>query len=289
MLFCGDPAACAVLQGRVKVVIVAPPWKLGLRSRTKGVIMRRALVAANWKMHGNRVFIKELVSGLMPALSGGVNGVDVVICPPFPYLQLVDTLISGVEVVLGAQDLSAHECGAYTGEVSGSMLSDFRVRYVIVGHSERRTLMAESDQVVASKFEAAQREGLIPVLCVGETLDERDQGGAEQVVARQLAAIVGRCGISAFNRAVVAYEPVWAIGTGRSASVQQAQEMHAAIRRLIAQQNEEIAQSLQVIYGGSVSPDNAPELFAQPDIDGGLIGGASLNADLFVRICQSVS
>jgi triosephosphate isomerase len=169
------------------------------------------------------------------------------------------------------------------------MLADFRVRYVIVGHSERRTLMAESDQVVAAKFEAAQRVGLIPVLCVGETLDERDQGMAEQVVCRQLAAIADRCGVSGFNRAVVAYEPVWAIGTGRSASVQQAQDMHAAIRRLIALQDEETAQSLQVIYGGSVSPENAPELFAQPDIDGGLIGGASLNADLFVRICQSVS
>lgn len=251
--------------------------------------MRRALVAANWKMHGDRVSIKQLVTGLMPALSGGVNGVDIVICPPFPYLQLVDTLIRGVELILGAQDVSINECGAYTGEVSASMLSDFRVRYVIVGHSERRTLMTESDQVVAAKFEAAQRRGLIPVLCVGETLAERDQGVAEQVVGRQLEAIVDRCGISGFNRAVVAYEPVWAIGTGRSATVQQAQDMHAAIRRLIALQDEEAAQSLQVIYGGSVSPENAPELFAQPDIDGGLIGGASLNAELFVRICQSVS
>jgi triosephosphate isomerase len=251
--------------------------------------MRRALVAANWKMHGDRVSIKQLVTELMPALSGGVNGVDIVICPPFPYLQLVDTLISGVELILGAQDVSTNESGAYTGEVSASMLSDFRVRYVIVGHSERRTLMTESDQVVAAKFEAAQRRGLIPVLCVGETLAERDQGVAEQVVGRQLEAIVDRCGISGFNRAVVAYEPVWAIGTGRSATVQQAQDMHAAIRRLIALQDEETAQSLQVIYGGSVSPENAPELFAQPDIDGGLIGGASLNAELFVRICQSVS
>jgi triosephosphate isomerase len=251
--------------------------------------MRRALVAANWKMHGDRVSIKQLVTELMPALSGGVNGVDIVICPPFPYLQLVDTLISGVELILGAQDVSTNESGAYTGEVSASMLSDFRVRYVIVGHSERRTLMTESDQVVAAKFEAAQRRGLIPVLCVGETLAERDQGVAEQAVGRQLEAIVDRCGISGFNRAVVAYEPVWAIGTGRSATVQQAQDMHAAIRRLIALQDEEAAQSLQVIYGGSVSPENAPELFAQPDIDGGLIGGASLNAELFVRICQSVS
>lgn len=251
--------------------------------------MRRALVAANWKMHGDRVFIKELVTSLLPALSGGVNGVDIVICPPFPYLHMVNSLISGVELILGAQDISTKECGAYTGEVSGRMLSDFRVRYVIVGHSERRILLTESDQVVAAKFEAAQRQGLIPVLCVGETLAERDEGVAEQVVGRQLSAIVEQCGVAGFNRAVVAYEPVWAIGTGRSASVRQAQDMHAAIRRFIAFQDEEIAQSLQIVYGGSVSPENAPELFAQPDIDGGLIGGASLNAELFVRICQSVS
>jgi len=251
------------------------------------VDMRRALVAANWKMHGDRVFIRELVTGLMPALSGGVNGVDIVICPPFPYLQMVDSLISGVELILGAQDISTEECGAYTGEVSGNMLSDFRVRYVIVGHSERRTLMTESDQVVAAKFEAAQRQGLIPVLCVGETLAERDQGVAERVVGRQLEAIVNRCGVAGFNKAIVAYEPVWAIGTGRSASVAQAQEMHAAIRRLIAFRDEEIGQSLQIIYGGSVSPENAPELFAQPDIDGGLIGGAALKAADFDAICRA--
>ena len=251
--------------------------------------MRRALVAANWKMHGNRIFIQELVSGLIPALSGGVNGVDIVICPPFPYLQMVDSLIKGAEIVLGAQDVGSHESGPYTGEVSASMLADFRVRYVIVGHSERRSLMNESDQHVAEKFMAAQQSGLIPVLCVGETLAERDQGIAGQVVERQLSAVIDQAGVSGLSRAVIAYEPVWAIGTGRSASVEQAQEMHAAIRQLIAVQDDEVAQSVQIIYGGSVNPENAPALFAQPDIDGGLIGGASLNADLFVRICQSVS
>ncbi|TFH75141.1 triose-phosphate isomerase [Gammaproteobacteria bacterium LSUCC0112] len=251
--------------------------------------MRRALVAANWKMHGNRIFIQELVSGLIPALSGGVNGVDIVICPPFPYLQMVDSLIKGTEIVLGAQDVGAHESGPYTGEVSASMLADFRVRYVIVGHSERRSLMNECDQHVAEKFVAAQQSGLIPVLCVGETLAERDQGIAGQVVERQLSAVIDQAGVTGFSRAVIAYEPVWAIGTGRSASVEQAQEMHAAIRQLIALQDDEVAQSVQIIYGGSVNPENAPALFAQPDIDGGLIGGASLNADSFVRICQSVS
>lgn len=251
--------------------------------------MRRALVAANWKMHGNRAFIKELVKGLMPALAGGINGVDIVICPPFPYLQLTDSLISGTEIVLGAQNIATHDSGAFTGEVSGSMLADFRVRYVIVGHSERRSLMTESDVIVAEKFQSAQLSGLIPVLCVGETLAERDQGVAEQVVARQVAAVIERSGISGFSRAVIAYEPVWAIGTGRSASVEQAQHMHAFIRQLIALNDAEVAQSVQIIYGGSVSVDNASELFAQPDIDGGLVGGASLNADSFGRICQSVS
>lgn len=251
--------------------------------------MRRALVAANWKMHGNRAFIKELVKGVMPALSGGINGVDIVICPPFPYLQLADSLINGVEIVLGAQNIATKESGAFTGEVSGSMLADFRVRYVIVGHSERRSLMSESDEIVAEKFQSAQLSGLIPVLCVGETLAERDRGVAEQVVSRQLAAVIERSGMSVFDRAVIAYEPVWAIGTGRSASVGQAQQMHAFIREMLAIHNAEIAQSVQIIYGGSVSAENAAELFAQPDIDGGLVGGASLNADSFVRICQSVS
>ncbi len=251
--------------------------------------MRRALVAANWKMHGNRNFIQELVSGMMPALAGGVNGVDIVLCPPFPYLQMVDVMIHGAEIVLGAQDIWTEESGPYTGEISGTMLADFRVRYVIVGHSERRSLIAESDQLVADKFRSAQQCGLIPVLCVGETLEERDQGHAELVVRRQLTAVIERTGVASLNKAVIAYEPVWAIGTGRSASVEQAQEMHAAIRQMIALQDDEVAQSIQIIYGGSVSPENAPDLFAQPDIDGGLVGGASLNADLFVRICQSVS
>lgn len=186
--------------------------------------MRRALVAANWKMHGNRNFIRELVSGMMPALAGGVNGVDIVLCPPFPYLQMVDAMIRGAEIVLGAQDIWTENSGPYTGEVSGAMLADFKVRYVIVGHSERRSLIAESDQLVAEKFCSAQQCGLIPVLCVGETLEERDQGHAELVVRRQLSAVIERTGVASLNKAVIAYEPVWAIGTGRSASVEQARK-----------------------------------------------------------------
>lgn len=251
--------------------------------------MRRALIAANWKMHGSREFIRQLVGQLLPGLSGGVNGVDLVLCPPYPYLAQVAELVYGAELVLGAQNLSSEHEGAFTGEVSGRMLADFNVRYVIVGHSERRKLMAEDDALVAQKFAAAQASGIIPILCVGETLEEREMGDAGQVVERQLLSVLDRVGAEAFDSAVIAYEPVWAIGTGSSASTVQAQEMHAIIRNMIARRDPDVAQNVQIVYGGSVNPDNAPELFAQPDIDGGLIGGASLNAESFVRICQSVS
>ncbi|MDO8907697.1 MAG: triose-phosphate isomerase [Pseudohongiella sp.] len=251
--------------------------------------MRRALIAANWKMHGSRDFIRELVGQLLPSLSNGVNGVDLVLCPPFPYLAQVAELSRGAELILGAQNICSEHEGAFTGEISGRMLADFKVRYVIVGHSERRKLMAENDALVARKFVAAQASGLIPVLCVGETLDERNSGNAAQVVEQQLSAVLEGSGVEALRSAVIAYEPVWAIGTGCSASTSQAQDMHASIRRMIAEHDPEVAQSVQIVYGGSVTPDNAPDLFSQPDIDGGLIGGASLNAESFIRICQSVS
>lgn len=251
--------------------------------------MRRALIAANWKMHGSREFICDLVGQLLPSLSDGVNGVDLVLCPPFPYLSQVSDLVHRAELVLGAQNLSSEPEGAFTGEVSARMLADFKVRYVIVGHSERRQLMGEHDALVAQKFMAAQANGIIPILCVGETLDERESGNATTVVERQITSVLDSAGVEAFDSAVIAYEPVWAIGTGRSASTAQAQEMHADIRGIIARRDPEVAQSVQIVYGGSVNPDNAPELFSQPDIDGGLIGGASLNAESFVRICQSVS
>ena len=251
--------------------------------------MRRALIAANWKMHGSRDFIRELVSQLLPSLSDGVNGVDLVLCPPYPYLAQVADMARGAEIVLGAQNISSENEGAFTGEVSGRMLADFKVRYVIVGHSERRKLMSEDDALVALKFAAAQSNGMIPILCVGETLEERESGRAHKVVEQQLLSVLDSSGVEAFDSAVIAYEPVWAIGTGCSASTAQAQDMHASIRSMIAGRDPEIAQNIQIVYGGSVSPDNAPDLFSQPDIDGGLIGGASLNAESFIRICQSVS
>ncbi|MBU2097364.1 MAG: triose-phosphate isomerase [Gammaproteobacteria bacterium] len=250
--------------------------------------MRRALIAANWKMHGSREFIRELVMQLLPSLSNGVNGVDVVLCPPFPYLGHVAELVRGAELVLGAQNIASENEGAFTGEVSGRMLADLSVRYVIVGHSERRNLMAEDDALIARKFKAAQANAMIPILCVGETFEERESGRASQVVEQQLSAVLSVCGAEAFDQAVIAYEPVWAIGTGCSASTAQAQEMHASIRRMIAERDPEVARNVQIVYGGSVNPENAPDLFAQPDIDGGLIGGASLNAESFIRICQSV-
>lgn len=251
--------------------------------------MRRALVAGNWKMHGSREFVRELVGQLLPSLAGGVNGVDLVVCPPFPYLAQVAELSYGSELILGAQNVSCEPEGAFTGEVSGSMLADLQVRYVIVGHSERRKLMAEDDALVARKFAVARASGMIPVLCVGETLQEREDGQAATVVQRQLSAVLDSQGVDAFENAVIAYEPVWAIGTGCSASTSQAQDMHANIRRMIAEHDPQMARKVQIVYGGSVNPENASDLFSQPDIDGGLIGGASLNAESFIRICQSVS
>lgn len=251
--------------------------------------MRRALVAGNWKMNGSRSDIGGLVSSLVAELGGGVNGVDIVICPPFPYLAQVADEASGSELVLGAQNLSEHPSGAYTGEVSASMLQDFRVRYVIVGHSERRALFAETDQRVAAKFVAARQAGLTPILCVGETREQRSSGQALQVVAEQIEAVVSVAGMAAMAEAVVAYEPVWAIGSGESATSQQAQEMHAHIRERLAMHDEDVAAAVQILYGGSVSAENAEELFACPDIDGGLVGGASLDAQSFIRICKSVS
>ena len=251
--------------------------------------MRRALVAGNWKMNGSRSDVGELVSSLVAELGGGVNGVDIVVCPPYPYLDQVSVAAHGSELVLGAQNLSEHPSGAYTGEVSAGMLQDFRVRYVIVGHSERRSLFAETDEQVAAKFVAAHQAGLTPILCVGESREQRAAGQALHVVAEQLGSVIGAAGIAAMAEAVIAYEPVWAIGTGEAASSEQAQEMHAHIRGLLAVHDEDVAATVQILYGGSVSAANAEELFACADIDGGLVGGASLDAQSFIRICKSVS
>ena len=246
--------------------------------------MRRKLVAGNWKMHASRAMAGELVG----AIAKGVpDGVDVVVMPPFPYLaELIGTHAESA-IGFGAQDLSEHAQGAYTGEVAGSMLGDIGCRYVLVGHSERRQQHGETNAVVARKFVAARAAGLLPVLCVGELLEHRDAGETEAVVAAQLDAVVAHAGIAAFGGAVIAYEPVWAIGTGRTASPQQAQDVHAFVRGKLAALDATIASSLRILYGGSVKAANAGELFAGPDIDGGLIGGASLVAAEFLAICDA--
>ena len=250
--------------------------------------MRVKFVAGNWKMNGNlatnRALLGELVSNV-----GRIAGVKIAVCPPFPYLAQVQQSLSGSGIGWGAQNLSQFDSGAYTGEVSGAMLAEFGCRYVIVGHSERRTLLGESSELVAQKYAAALKAGLTPILCVGETLREREDGSTEVVVAAQLRAVLEQNGAQSFAQAVIAYEPVWAIGTGKTATPDQAQAVHAFIRKTLAAKDAEIAANVQVLYGGSVKGNNASELFAMPDIDGGLIGGASLDAQEFTKICGAVS
>ncbi len=247
--------------------------------------MRKKFVAGNWKMHGS--FQKN--AALLDSLKAQSENLacEVAVCVPYPYLAQVQALVEGSRIALGAQNLSEHASGAFTGEVSAAMLGEFACRYVLVGHSERRTIYGESDAVVAEKFAAALASGLVPVLCVGEKLDEREGGLTDQVVSRQMAAVLERVGVAAFAKAVVAYEPVWAIGTGMTASPAQAQDVHMAIRAQVAALDAGVASGLQILYGGSVKPQNAKELFSQADIDGGLIGGAALVADDFLAICQA--
>ncbi len=248
--------------------------------------MRQKLVVGNWKMNGslqaNQSLLKEISAGITD-----VRGVAVAVCVPFPYLAQAQALLAKTPLAWGAQNLSEKDSGAFTGEVAASMLRDFACRYVLVGHSERRTLYGENNALVAEKFAAALAGGLQPILCVGETLAERETGKTGEVVAKQVAAAIDRAGIAAFSKAVVAYEPVWAIGTGKTASSAQAQEVHAAIRAQVARADAKVAEGLQILYGGSVKPSNAAELFGMPDIDGGLIGGASLVAGDFLAICQA--
>ncbi|MES2406381.1 MAG: triose-phosphate isomerase [Pseudomonadota bacterium] len=248
--------------------------------------MRKKLVAGNWKMHGSLVENKALLDTLLIEL-GQERAMGGIVCAPFPYLAQVQSILSGSGLAWGAQNVSNHMKGAYTGEVSTAMLQDFGCSYVIVGHSERRALYGEDDATVAAKFAAAQAAGLIPILCVGETLEEREADVTEAVIGRQLDAVLAVSGIAGLERAVVAYEPVWAIGTGKTASPQQAQDVHAFIRGKLAVLDKNVAASLVIQYGGSVKAANASELFAQPDIDGGLIGGASLVADEFIAICRA--
>ena len=249
--------------------------------------MRRPVVAGNWKMHGTRAENARLVDALVEASDEAPC--DVVICPPLVYLFEIGRQIKDSPVGLGAQNVCAEAQGAFTGEVSAAMLKDVGCAYAIVGHSERRLLYREDDSLVARKFVAAQGVGLVPMLCVGETLDERERGVTEEVVGRQLDAVLAVAGVAAFARAVVAYEPVWAIGTGKNATPEQAQAVHAFIRGRIAARDAMIGDGLRLLYGGSVKAANAAELFDQPDVDGGLVGGASLKADEFVRICAAAA
>ena len=248
--------------------------------------MRKPLVAGNWKMYGTRAENAALVRGLLDLLQPGARA-EVLVCPPFVYLWETGRLLKDSEVALGAQSVCAESLGAFTGEVSGAMLRDVGCRYVLVGHSERRQLYGESDSLVARKFMAAQAQGLVPVLCVGETLEEREGGRTTEVVTRQLEAVLSVSGVGSLASAVIAYEPVWAIGTGRTASPEQAQEVHAMIRGKVAALDATIASSVRILYGGSVKASNARELFAMADIDGGLVGGASLKAEEFAQICAA--
>jgi triosephosphate isomerase len=248
--------------------------------------MRQPLVAGNWKMNGSLGGSRDLLAGVV-AGSGAIERCAIAVCPPFPYLAMAAEALRGSKVALGAQDLSIHEPGAYTGEVAGSMLTDFGCTYVIVGHSERRQYHGEDDLLVARKYARAVDCGLTPILCVGETLEQRERGATEGVVADHVDGVINLSGVDAFRHGVIAYEPVWAIGTGVTATPAQAQEVHAFIRARIAAKSREVAGGLRILYGGSMKPGNAAELMAQADIDGGLIGGASLNADEFLAIARA--
>jgi triosephosphate isomerase len=248
--------------------------------------MRRPIVAGNWKMHGSRAETARLIEELQAQCPADAEALCV-ICPPFVYLHEAWRLLRDSAFSLGAQDVCADHQGAFTGEVSAAMLKDVGCEYVIVGHSERRLLYRESDQLIARKFATAHGKGLVPILCVGEQLADREAGRTNEVVARQLDVVLELSGAGALEHGVIAYEPVWAIGTGRNATPEQAQEVHAFIRARIGARDARIAAATRILYGGSVKAGNAVELFAMPDVDGGLIGGASLKADEFLTILSA--
>ncbi len=248
--------------------------------------MRRNLVVGNWKMHGSSASIDTLLSGLHEQLATvSSDQVGIAVCPPSVFIAPVSKLLAGSMIACGAQNVSDQQEGAYTGEVSATMLADLGCQYVIVGHSERRTLFGESDADIAAKFLAVQSQGLTPILCVGESLAQREAGETLSWIEQQIKAVVAVAGIEAMASSVIAYEPIWAIGTGKTASPEQAQEVHAHIRQVLAATNSSVAQGLQLLYGGSVKADNAAELFGKQDIDGALVGGASLKAEDFAAIC----
>ncbi|MDH5473791.1 MAG: triose-phosphate isomerase [Gammaproteobacteria bacterium] len=248
--------------------------------------MRKPMVAGNWKMNGSSQSVKELMAGIVEGM-GSVNNAEVVVCPPSVYISRVAGAATDTGVKVGSQNICDQDKGAFTGEISGEMLKDVGCEYAIIGHSERRSLYGETDELVARRFAAARRNGVKPIFCIGETLEEREQGITNDVCARQIDAVVELEGVAALASGVIAYEPVWAIGTGKTASPEQAQEVHAFIRGKIAALDAGVADGLRILYGGSMNPANAAELMAQPDIDGGLIGGASLKSDDFLAICKA--
>jgi triosephosphate isomerase (TIM) len=252
-------------------------------------VTRKPLIAGNWKMHGSLGESRALVDALRAGVTAGAPA-TMLLCPPYVYLPALRDWAKGSAIAIGAQDIADRPgSGAYTGEVSGQMLRDVGCSHVIVGHSERRALYGETDAVVAAKFKAAQAAGLVPIACVGETLEQREAAQTRSVVERQVEAIVEAAGVQAFAKAVIAYEPVWAIGTGRTATPEQAQEVHAFIRGRIAKRDATIAAGLSILYGGSVKGANARSLFAMADIDGGLVGGASLVAAEFLEIFRAAA
>ncbi|BAO44137.1 triose-phosphate isomerase [Thiolapillus brandeum] len=250
--------------------------------------MRQPLVAGNWKMNGSLASVRDLLAGLKAGI-GDVKVAEVAVCPPAVFIPEVQAQLDGTPIAWGGQDLSVHESGAYTGEIAGSMLTDFGCKYVIIGHSERRTYHGETDELVAEKFTAARKSGLVPLFCIGETQEERESGVTEEVVARQIDAVIKHCGVDMLGEGVIAYEPVWAIGTGLTASPEQAQDVHAFIRQRVSESSADVADKLRILYGGSMKPGNAAELLAKPDIDGGLIGGAALKAEDFLGICTAAN
>jgi triosephosphate isomerase len=239
-------------------------------------------------MNGSVAMTDDLLTGLKEGIVRSLSDVDVVVCPPFLYIPLAVQMLAGSTIKVGAQNLDIHKPGAYTGEIAAEMLKEQRCGYVIVGHSERRALYGESSDLVAQKVKAAMAAELKPIVCVGETLEERERGDTGRVVREQLMSVLDLNGVDIFPFAIVAYEPVWAIGTGRSASPDQAQEVHALIRESIAELNPGVADQTRLLYGGSVKPENAQGIFSSPDIDGGLIGGAALVASDFLAICASM-
>jgi len=248
--------------------------------------MRKVLIAGNWKMNGSRASIKELLDGLKAGIAE-VSKADVAVCAPYIYLPEVEVQLAGTPISWGAQNVSTEAKGAFTGEIAASMIADFDCRYIIVGHSERRTYYGETDEIVAKKFGVVVAAGMTPIFCIGETLEEREQGITEQVVERQVKAVIDMHGVEMLGKGVIAYEPVWAIGTGKTATPEQAQDVHAFIRGIVAKADPGVAEKIIIQYGGSMNAANARELLAQTDIDGGLIGGASLKAEDFLTICTS--